>query len=219
MFFGLKKFCALGLFFCVFSGGVFLAAQEEENLPYLSDEDIAALEINYPGGAGAAPGGEPEPAEISGDPGSAEVHAEAPAEVPPPAPVRTVAAERETKAEAPREPEKNEISRLNSSLPLYHLLILDRAGSRYNADIGGTEKLSVAYKLKHGRNGYLIAIYKSSPEGPVFPVLPPGSRVLVDLVSTRRGSLRDYVDSAAFRRFVSSRWITAQIREVLSTNF
>ena len=116
---------------------------------------------------------------------------------------------------AEEEPAKaNEMPRLNASRELYHLLVLDRTRTP-NSDIGDLENINVLYKFKHGRNGYLVAIYTSSAEGPVFPVLPAGTRILVDLVTTHKTVLRDYINSAAFRRFVTHRSVLLEIRKIL----
>ena len=108
----------------------------------------------------------------------------------------------------------NEMPRLNTAQTLYHLLVLDRTRSP-NSDIGGMENMQVLYKYRHGRNGYLIAVYASSREGPVFPILPANSRILVDLATVRRATLREYVNSTAFRRFVTNRRIVSDIQGAL----
>jgi hypothetical protein len=154
-------------------------AQEDDDVPYLSDEDIASLEAILP---------DDIPRNLREDRGSGE-------------PVVVV--------------ETNEISRLNTSQTLYHLLILDRTYSPRNSDIGGTDNISIIYKLKHGSNGYLVAIYTSSNEGPVFPVFPDRSSILVDLVTTRKNTIREYVNSGAFGKFITSRRILTQLREAL----
>ena len=111
-------------------------------------------------------------------------------------------------------PASNEMPRLNTAQTLYHLLVLDRIRSP-NSDISGMENMRVLYKYRHGRNGYLIAVYTSPSQGPVFPVLPANSRILVDLATVRRATLREYVNSTAFRRFVTNRRIVSDIQRVL----
>jgi hypothetical protein len=98
---------------------------------------------------------------------------------------------------------------------LYHLLVLNREACPPNADIGGVDRRALLYKTYHGRNGYLIAIYTSPAEGAVFPVLPRGSRVIVNLSSYHKDILLWYIDSAAFKRFVSNRTIIRQLHDAL----
>ena len=184
-----KVFFLFASFVFMISGGVFAEEyndgdvlneaeyEDDDNIPYLDDDDIAAIEMILP--------------------------EDVPDEYP-----KTVA------EEEPGNVEENEMPRLNTSQRLYHLLILDRVRSP-NSDIAGLENMEVLYKYRHGRDGYLIAVYVSSGEGPVFPVLPANSSVLVDLMSVRRATLREYVNSAAFRRFVTSSRITSDIQRVL----
>jgi hypothetical protein len=159
-----------------------LFAQEEDDVPYLSDEDIAAIEMVLPDDV-------PEPVRLSAD------------------------------SEAETRPGANEISRLNVYQPLYHLLVLDRTRCALNSDIGGIEDSSLLYKLKHKQNGYLIAIYMVPKDGPVFPVLPNNSRIILDLMTNRPNTIREYVNSTAFRRFVTSRTILTQMQNVLEAKF
>jgi hypothetical protein len=162
------------------TGSVF--AQEEDNVPYLSDDDIAAIELVLP---------EDIPEEIQ------QVVRTEPAPVSEPI------------------PGQNEMSRLNTFLPIYHLLIVDRRRCPANGDIGGISPHLVLYNFKHHTNGYLIVVYQSPAEGPVFPQLPENSRILVDLATARPKTLIEYIDSSAFRVFVTNRDITADIRWVL----
>jgi len=113
--------------------------------------------------------------------------------------------------------EANEISRINSSQPVYHLLILDRV-SCPNSDIGSDSILTV-YKYKHGANGYLIAIYKSPKDGPVFAQLPKGSRIMVNFVTTRKSTMKEYINSGAFKQLVIKRAIIQEMLKVLDTDF
>ena len=109
---------------------------------------------------------------------------------------------------------ENEISRLNASHPVYHLLILDRVYCP-NSDIAAAENMQVLYKYRHGRNGFLIAVYVSPVDGPVFPELPVRSRIIVNMSSIRRNTLLEYINSTAFRRFVTNRTILTQLRAAL----
>jgi hypothetical protein len=104
--------------------------------------------------------------------------------------------------------------RLNASHRLYHLLGLDRTRSP-NSDIGDLQNITVLYKYRHGRNGYLIAVYTSSREGPVFPAIPANSRILVNFITVHPVMLKDYVNSSAFRRFVTNRVLLSEIQRAL----
>jgi len=172
-------------------------AEEDDERPYLTEEDIDAIEIVLPFDA---------PETLGDD----EEIAEAPEEAPPDA------SEEET-AVATTEAEPNEISRLNASQPIFHLLILDRTYSPRNSDISGTDNINVLYKFKHGVDGYLIAIYKTSGAGPVFPVLPSKSRIVVNLMSVQKSIIRDYVNSSAFRKLVTHRTVVPQLRNLFET--
>jgi len=109
----------------------------------------------------------------------------------------------------------NEMPRLNASQPIYHLLILDRIYSPLNSDISDTAGISILYKFRHGRNGYLVALYKSMAGGPVFPKLPNRSRVLVDLMSVQPNTIREYINTRAFRVFVTNRRVLSRMDAVL----
>jgi len=117
--------------------------------------------------------------------------------------------------EAASEANTNEMPRLNTLQPVYHLLILDRIHSPLNVDISDTGNIQVLYKYKHGRNGYVIVLYKSTAGGPVFPQLPEKSRILADLMSVRPGMLRRYIHSGAFRKSVTSPRIISDIDAIL----
>jgi hypothetical protein len=109
----------------------------------------------------------------------------------------------------------SEMPRVNALQPVYHLLILDRLYSPLNSDISGTDNISILYKFRHGRNGYLVALYKSTAGGPVFPKLPDKSRVLVDLMTVRVNTIREYVRSSAFRQFVTNRRVVSGMNAAL----
>ncbi|MDR2734946.1 MAG: hypothetical protein LBC99_09985 [Spirochaetota bacterium] len=115
-------------------------------------------------------------------------------------------------AESPKAPET---PRVNLPEPIYHVLVLDRRRSRLNADIAGAEGISVLNKYRHGANGYLIAVYTARAGGAAFPVLPAGSKVLVNYVSTNRAAVINYLNSAQFRKYVSSRTIINQMQRGL----
>jgi hypothetical protein len=109
---------------------------------------------------------------------------------------------------------KRETPRSDFSQPLYHLLVLDRTYSALNSDIAGIESAHILYKFKHGKNGYLIALY-TSMNGPVFPVTPNKSRIMVNTTTTQKIVLKEYINSASFRRFVSNPTVLSQLQKVL----
>jgi hypothetical protein len=178
-----RIFCFIVFLITLIGDGI-IFAQENDDFPYLSDEDIAAIELILP-------------EDIPG-----------------------ISAENTKKLEdnAEKGNETNEMSRLNTSRSIYHLLILDRTKCPANSDIGDTGNVSILYKFKHRTNGYLIALYKSSTEGPVFPILPKGSLILVDLVTVRKNTITEYINSSAFKKFVTSRRILSQMRNILKTD-
>jgi hypothetical protein len=172
-------FSFFAIFVIILGNGMVFA--QDDDVPYLSDDDIAAIEIVLPDDI-------PDILQES---------------------VQGAAAEEKVNSE------RNEISRLNSSRTIYHLLILDRTYCSLNADMGDTNGIKVLYKYKHGTNGYLIALYTSPNEGPVFPQLPDKSHVLVDLITVRKNTIKEYINSSSFRRFVTSRRILSQIQKAL----
>jgi len=181
----------------------YIAEEEDDERPYLTEEDIDAIEIALPFDA---------PETLGEDEEIAEAPEEAPADV-------SADTSVEETVVIVTEAEPNEISRLNASQPIFHLLVLDRSYSPRNSDISGTENIKVLYKFKHGVDGYLIAIYKTSGAGPVFPVLPPKSRVVVNLMSVQKSIIRDYVNSSAFRRLVTHRTVVPQLRKLFETTW
>jgi hypothetical protein len=118
--------------------------------------------------------------------------------------------------EAPQQRQTSEINRLKITRPIYHLLVLDRLYCAANSDISDLQNIKLLYKFKHGRNGYLVALYVSNGQGPLFPMMPDKSRVLVNLMATNKTFLRDYTNSPVFGRFVTSQRVIAQIRRILS---
>ena len=114
--------------------------------------------------------------------------------------------------------EGNEISRLNTSREIYHFIILDRRLCSPNADIIVTENMKVLYKFIHRANGYLIALYTSPANGPVFPQLPDGSYLLVNLTTVRKNSIVEYLNSPAFKKFVTNRTITSELIKAIRAN-
>jgi len=108
-----------------------------------------------------------------------------------------------------------EETRTDLEEPVYHVLILDRSRSRLYADIAGARGISVLNKYRHGANGYLIAVYTSQADGSKFPVLPAGSKVLVNYTSRSKTAIKNYINSAEFRRYVSNPVIINQMQRGL----
>jgi ribulose bisphosphate carboxylase small subunit len=171
-----KIFGAVVLLMIFCNSAVIAQDYDEDDIPYLTDEDMAALE-NTEWDIGALEN-------VEWDTGEPEVV---------------------VFDNTPIEVKTSEMSRLNASQPIYHLLILDRLYSPQNSDISDTDGISILYKYRHGRNGYLVALYKSTAGGPVFPQLPDKSRVMADLVSVRVNTIREYIRSNAFKKFVTNR--------------
>ena len=94
---------------------------------------------------------------------------------------------------------------------IYHLLILDRINCAPNSDISGIENITVLYKFLHGKDGYLIAVYKSSGGG---PVLPNGSSVVLNLAVIRKNTMKEFIQSGAFRIYVSKQEIISGLLEL-----
>jgi hypothetical protein len=184
-----KFFTGIILFIITVNGNMIFAQQAD--VPYLSDDDIAAIEITLPD----------DVPEIRHDSIS-----EIPRDSVPEIAVATADGVK-----------NNEISRLNTSDIIYHLLILDRKACQLNADINDADNFNFIYKFKHGADGYLIAIYTSSPEGPVFPQLPDRSRIIVNMTTVRPNTIKEYINSDAFRRFVKTPEIISGIQKAVNS--
>jgi hypothetical protein len=179
-----KAFWTAAVLLMLFYNRVVVAQDyDEDDIPYLTDEDMAALE-----------GIDEDMGELVNVVFDDTVND-----------IQEIASEVKT----------SEMPRLNASQSVYHLLILDRLYSPLNSDISGTDSISVLYKYRHGRNGYLIALYKSTAGGPVFPQLPDKSRVLADFMSVRINPIREYIRSSAFRRFVTHRRVLSEMDAIL----
>jgi hypothetical protein len=175
----MKRILSLAVICAMLLCGNMINAQEQDDddVPYLSDEDMLAVETVLP------------------------------FDVP-----EMVQNRQESRSEG------TEISRLNTSQRIYHLLILDRTSCSSNADIDGINNRDILYKFKHGANGYLIALYTSPQAGPVFPQLPPRSRIIVNMMTVRKNTISEYIASNAFRRFVTNRRVISGLQEALRTN-
>ena len=111
---------------------------------------------------------------------------------------------------------QNEIERLNSHTKLYHLVILDRSACKPNADIEDINKLNILYKFKHFGNGYLLLLYEVPKDGPVFPVFPKGSYIILDLMSNRINTIKEYVDSRQFKKFIAQQKVLSELGKLLN---
>ncbi|MCL2139120.1 MAG: hypothetical protein FWH41_06270 [Treponema sp.] len=99
---------------------------------------------------------------------------------------------------------------------IYHLLVLDRIYSPLYSDMRVASDISVLFRYLHGRDGYLIAVYKYSSGIQAYPELPEGSRVIIDFASVVPGALKQYIETSAFKRFVSSQTIISDLLELLT---
>jgi len=143
----------------------FLPAQDDD-LPYLSEDDIKALELVLPIDVPDKPGQINQPGETA-------------------------------------EAIQSEIGRLNNQRKLYQLIILDRMNCEPDADIGDINKTNILFKFAHSEKGYLLVLYKVPANGPVFPVFPKGSFIILDLMTNRINTIREYVNSKEFRKFIT----------------
>jgi len=173
----MKKAVVLFSIFIILSGYSMLFAQDDEDIPFLYEADIVALETTLPEDASFEYKEEPTFSAVGNKTG-------------------------------------NEMPRLNTSQPVYHLLVLDRVKCP-NSDISDVGSIKVLYKYKHGRNGYLIALYVSPAGGPVYPKLPARSRIVLNLSTARPNTIGEYIDSNAFKRFVTKPAVVRQLRAAI----
>jgi len=173
----MKKAVVLFSIFIILTGYNILFAQDNDDIPYLSESDIIAIETILPEDASFEYKEEPTLSAV------------------------------EDKTE-------NEMPRLNTTQPIYHLLVLDRVKCP-NSDISDVGGIKVLYKYKHGRNGYLIALYVSLKDGPVFPKLPARSRIVLNMTSARSDTIVRYINSTAFKRYVTNRTVLRRLLEAL----
>ena len=177
-----RTFYMFAILIFVLSNNMIFA--QDDDVPYLSDADIAALEMMLPDDI-------------------PDIFQES---------VEDVA------VETKKDNDLEEISRLNTSQTIYHLLILDRTYCSLNSDISDLHGIKILYKFKHGSNGYLIVIYTSPREGPIFPQLPNKSRIIVELMTVRINTIKEYINSSAFRKFVTNKRITGEMQKALENN-
>ncbi|MCL2832902.1 MAG: hypothetical protein FWD78_07010 [Treponema sp.] len=201
-------------------------AQNNNDVPYLSADDIAAIEMVLPGDALSGLDVTKKAAELSGAaavpnavPAAAPNTAAVPNAVPAPAVPAPAAVPAAAPAAVPPKPVvqeiKNEITRLNTTQSVYHLLVLDRTRSPANSDISDVGNLRILYKYKHGKDGYLVAVYVSPASGPVFPQLPARSRIILDFATAQKATIRDYVNSAAFHKYVTNRKVISDLQNAV----
>lgn len=198
----------LSLTFALLLASAMLYAQEEggfgESVPYLSPSDITAIESTFLDDVPQGPEEVIQEMAVESPPAVAEEPATAQEEV----------------VEASTETSEITVVSNNSaaSQKMYYLLILDRIFSTRNADIGCRDGMNILYQYQHGRNGYLIVLYTSEEEGLVFPEFPNGSRIMVNMATIRRRTINDYINSNAFRRFVTNQGITTGLLRTLQAN-
>jgi hypothetical protein len=173
----MKKLLVLFSIYFILMGHDILFAQDDDSVPYLTDDDIIAVETILP------------------EDDSFEYKEE---------PTLSIGGNKT----------ENEMPRLNTSQPIYHLLVIDRVNCP-NSDISDVGSINVLYKYKHGRNGYLIALFVSSKDGPVFPKLPARSRIVLNMSSARSDTIVRYINSNAFKRYVTKRTVLSQLQEAL----
>jgi len=162
----------------VFSVTVLPAQNNEDDLPYLSEDDIKALEVVLPSDVPDKPGQISQPKETS-------------------------------------EAIQSEMGRLNSQRKLYQLIVLDRRNCERNADVSDVNKTNILFKFAHLENGYLLILYKVPDEGPVFPVFPKGSYIILDVLTSRVNTIREYVNSGLFRKFITIESVISDLADVL----
>jgi len=134
---------------------------------------------------------------------------------PPPAARQTPTASEPAPVTESREYNSQEIDRLKPTQPLYHLLILDRRNCEEDSDISDMRNIKLMYKFAHNKKGYLVAVFVSTTEGPVFPVMPDRSRILVNFITTDLAFIKDYTNSPSFKRFVTNKRAISELQVLL----
>jgi hypothetical protein len=162
----------------VFSVNFLPAQNNDDDLPYLSEDDIRALEVVLPDDVPERPGQINQPKETA-------------------------------------EAIQSEIGRLNSQRKLYQLIILDRRNCEPNANVGDVNQANILFKFAHLENGYLLVLYEVPGNGPVFPVFPKGSYILLDLMTSRINTIREYVNSSLLRRFITIESVISELNGAL----
>jgi len=124
--------------------------------------------------------------------------------------------------ENPNQPQTTEPSKNQRETPLYlyHLLVLDRMDCP-SADISAVRDITVLYTFKHGANGYLITLYQTPASGIggvaglMLPNIPENSRIVLSLCAARKSTLKDFVGSGVFQRYVTHRTVIAELLKLL----
>jgi len=96
---------------------------------------------------------------------------------------------------------------------VYHLVILDRTNAP-NANMDSGDMINMLYSYRHETNGYLISLY-TSWERPVFPVTHHSMGITSSVVSTRRDTIREYIESDVFRSFLNNTTVTRDLLQAL----
>ena len=109
----------------------------------------------------------------------------------------------------------SEMSRLNTSLPVFHLLILDREHCVPDADLEDTGGISLLYNFKHDKNKFLIALYVSDNNSTVFPKMPDNSLIIVNMTTINRNTIMDYLNSHEFGRYVTNQSIISDLTRAI----
>jgi len=109
----------------------------------------------------------------------------------------------------------SEMPRLNTTLPVFNLLILDREHCVPDADIEDTDSISILYNFKHDKNKFLIALYVSDNNGTVFPKMPDNSLIVVNMTTINRNAIIDYLNSNEFGRYVTNQSIITDLRRAI----
>jgi len=111
---------------------------------------------------------------------------------------------------------QNEFARLNNQKKIYHLMVLDRKFCDPKVDITDVPEVTILYKYGNLGNGYFLLLCEVPEKGPVFPLLPEGSFIILDLMSNRINTIKEYVNSDLFRRFISNRRVLSELGRVLN---
>ena len=195
----MRKIFALAIVIVIFSGSTLFAQNyDEDDRPYLSEEDIKSIEmmLSYDVPKDIVELNKPE-----------ETEKEVPLE-------KVVIVEKEIIFEKEIQIQ-NEIVRLNNSRKKYHLMILDRRYCNPETGIGDINEINILYQFGSLGNGYFLLLYEVPEKGPVFPILPDGSFIILDLMTNRINTIREYVNSDLFLRFISHRQALYELGRVL----
>ena len=113
------------------------------------------------------------------------------------------------------EKKMEEAARLKTAQPLYQILVLDRRNCEANSDIGDSQDIKLLYKFRHGADGYLIVVYASYNNEPVFPKMPDNSRIVLNYMAANLALIIEYTDSDLFRRHISAQDIITHLQKTI----